>query len=126
MAYSLDSFLACRQVFPQAVLLANRAAEYLASKGPAVAVDMDNVAQRVTVDVIGHMVFLADFGATDFEKYNEPLEIISNVLRTLQLKLFNPLSSVFPFDRLLKVGNGYAGQLLWVPSCAALGAPGFK
>jgi len=47
-----EHVIPCRQVFPEAVTLSNLAAEHLLRSGGK-AIDIDNVAQRITVDVIG-------------------------------------------------------------------------
>ncbi|KAF5836141.1 hypothetical protein DUNSADRAFT_6344 [Dunaliella salina] len=45
-----------KQVFPEAVALSKSAADHLERTGGR-AVDMDNIAQRITVDVIGKSMF---------------------------------------------------------------------
>jgi len=47
----------CRQVFPEAVALSNSTADWLERAGGQ-AVDVDNIAQRITVDVIGEWTCL--------------------------------------------------------------------
>uniref|UniRef100_A0A6S8H150 Cytochrome P450 n=1 Tax=Dunaliella tertiolecta TaxID=3047 RepID=A0A6S8H150_DUNTE len=85
-----------KQVFPEAVALSRSAADYLERTGGQ-AVDIDNIAQRITVDVIGKMVFGMAFNACKFEAYNEPLDIVSNLLTSMQGLGLNPLNRYFPF-----------------------------
>uniref|UniRef100_A0A7S3QL72 Cytochrome P450 n=2 Tax=Dunaliella tertiolecta TaxID=3047 RepID=A0A7S3QL72_DUNTE len=85
-----------KRAFPDAVALSLRTAAYLASYGDG-AIDIDNIAQRITVDVIGQMVFGIALGACKFETHNEPLEIVKNVLEAMQEAGMNPLADYLPF-----------------------------
>ena len=52
----------------------------LRARGPTAVVDLDNVAQRVTLDVIGRVGFDKDFGATqslDDDSTNRAFELMN-------------------------------------------------
>uniref|UniRef100_A0A7S3VHT2 Cytochrome P450 n=1 Tax=Dunaliella tertiolecta TaxID=3047 RepID=A0A7S3VHT2_DUNTE len=88
-----------RQVFPDALDLSLRAADYLASlDNDKAVVDIDNISQRITVDLIGRMVFGVDFGATQFNVKNEPLDITNNLFKSMQTTM-NPLNRWLPFRK---------------------------
>ncbi|KAF5827172.1 cytochrome P450 [Dunaliella salina] len=85
-----------KRTFPDAIALSLRTAAYLKHHGDG-AIDMDNIAQRITVDIIGQMVFGIALGACNYEAHNEPLEIVKNVLEAMQEKGMNPLADYLPF-----------------------------
>lgn len=63
-----------RKGFHHVVSTNERLIEALQAAGPDTAVDIDNAAQRVTLDVIGQVGFGKDFGATT--------DLVSNAANT--------------------------------------------
>uniref|UniRef100_A0A7S0WZP2 Cytochrome P450 n=1 Tax=Chlamydomonas leiostraca TaxID=1034604 RepID=A0A7S0WZP2_9CHLO len=91
-----------RAVFPGVVSSARAVASHLlaacAASGGA-GVDVDGAAQRLTVDVIGRLLFGLELRACDFAALrNEPLTIVSNLFQGLQLQL-NPLNRLMPWRK---------------------------
>ncbi|KAF5834271.1 cytochrome P450, partial [Dunaliella salina] len=88
-----------KQVFPDALDLSQRAADYLANldKGKNT-VDIDNISQRITVDLIGRMVFGVDFGATQFDVKNDTLDTTNMLFKSMQGSM-NPLNRWIPFRK---------------------------
>lgn len=66
----------CRRFFPLLLDITQQVMTGLAAAGPSAALDLDRVAQRLTIDVIGRFAFDRDFGATaDIAKTNEALQV---------------------------------------------------
>lgn len=96
----------CRQCFPQIVATTHRLIEAMKQQGPNTEFDMDKMAQRLTVDVIGRFGFDRDFGATNITQPCEAVEVIRQLTGAMQSRN-NPLNRWFPW-RKVSSGQGEA------------------
>ncbi|KAG2423034.1 hypothetical protein HXX76_015550 [Chlamydomonas incerta] len=84
-----------KRFFPMLQDITQQVMAGLEAAGPSAALDLDRVAQRLTIDVIGRFAFDRDFGATaDITKPNEALQVVGELMTALQLML-NPLNRWF-------------------------------
>ncbi|PNW81441.1 hypothetical protein CHLRE_07g356250v5 [Chlamydomonas reinhardtii] len=84
-----------RRFFPLLLDITQQVMTGLAAAGPSAALDLDRVAQRLTIDVIGRFAFDRDFGATaDIAKTNEALQVVGELMTALQ-RMLNPLNRWF-------------------------------
>ncbi|KAG2434347.1 hypothetical protein HYH02_012363 [Chlamydomonas schloesseri] len=84
-----------KRFFPRLLDITQRAMAGLEAAGPAAALDMDRLAQRLTIDVIGSFAFDRDFGATtDIAQPNEALQVVGELMTALQ-RMLNPLNRWF-------------------------------
>ena len=84
--------LSCRKGFHHVVHANNQLIEILKTRGPGTAVDIDNAASRITLDVIGRVGFDKDFHATetlDDTKINRAFDLMTAGKRKLFSRTFS-------------------------------------